>query len=167
VAFSHHENLDGSGYPRGLKDHQLNLNCRIVAVTDKYDAITSDRPYRLPGDHLTAVSMINKLEKENKVDSKIVSSFFSYLGIYPPGSIVELSSGEVGIVIDSNPAQRLRPQLLLVRDSAKKPIQIFIDMTQKKHDDQGRPYRITTVRRPGDYGISPGQYWDLIVQTFD
>jgi len=167
VAYGHHENLDGSGYPRALQGYQMNLNCKIVAITDKYDAITSKRPYRPAGDHLDAISVLNKMASLNKIDADLSTSFFTYLGIYPPGSIVELNSGELGIVIDSKPEQRLRPQLLLVRDSNKEPIQTFVDLAEKKTDEKGRPYRISTVRRPGDYDIDLTQYSDLIMQAFD
>lgn len=167
VAYGHHENLDGTGYPRGLEGHQLSLNCKIVAITDKYDAITSRRPQRPAGDHLSAVAILNKMGKDNKIDSKLTASFVAYLGIYPPGALVELNTGEVGIVIDSNPTQRLRPQLLLVRDANKAPIQVFVDLAEKKTDAQGRPYRIVTVRRAGDYGIDLSAYYDKIVQAFD
>jgi HD-GYP domain-containing protein (c-di-GMP phosphodiesterase class II) len=167
VAYGHHEHLDGSGYPRKLEGHQLNLNCKIVAVADKYDAITSVKPYRQEGDHLLAVSILNKLARENKIDGELTAGFVSYLGIYPPGCVVELSSGEVGIVLESNVKQRLRPQILIVRDSAKQPAQRFVDLSEKTADAQGRPYRIVNVRRPSDYGIDLGQYYDVIVQAFN
>lgn len=167
VAYGHHETLDGSGYPRGLEGHQLNLNCKIVSITDKYDAITSFRPHRPAGDHLRAVAILNKLANENKIDAKLTSGFFSYLGVYPPGSIVELNTGEVGIVIDSHPEQRLRPQLLLVRDTNKQAIQQFVDMTEKRLDSNGKPYRITSVKKPGDYNIDLIQYSELIMQAFE
>jgi len=104
------------------------MNCKIVAITDKYDVITSQRPQRRAGDHLHVVKLVGA----NKIDAKLTSRFFPYLGVYPPGSIFELSSGEVGIVIDSKPEQRLRPQLLLVRDLSKQSIQQFVDLTEKK-----------------------------------
>ncbi len=167
VAYGHHENIDGTGYPRGLHGHQMNLNCKIVSIVDKYDAITSPKPYRPAGDHLSAVAILNQLARDNKIESSLTMAFVSYLGIYPPGSIVELSSGEVAIVLESNPRQRLRPQVLVVRDANKDPVQIFIDMSEKTNDDKGRPYRIVTVRRPGDFGIDLSQYFDPIMQAFN
>jgi len=167
VAYAHHEHLDGSGYPRGLQEHQLNMNSKLVAVVDKYDALTTHRSYRPGQDHLSAVAILNKLVKDNKIDAKLTASLVSYLGIYPPGTIVELSSGEVGIVIGFIPEHRLRPQLLLVRDPDKKPIQCFVDMSEKATDDRGKPYRITAVHAPGDFGINVGDYYDLIVQTIE
>ncbi len=167
VAYGHHENLDGTGYPRGLLGHQMNLNCKIVTIVDKYEAIVSPKPYRPAGDHLSAVAILNQLARDNKIDKSLTAAFVSYLGIYPPGSIVELSSGEVGIVLESNSNQRLRPQILVVRDANKAPTQLFVDMSEKTVDEKGRPYRIVTVRRPGDFGIDLNQYYDVILQVFN
>jgi HD-GYP domain-containing protein (c-di-GMP phosphodiesterase class II) len=167
VAYCHHEHLDGTGYPRGFQGHQLNTNTLIVAVADKYDAITSQRPYRAAYDHLTAVATLNKMAAANHIDSKITSGFFSYLGIYPPGTIVELSSGEIGIVIDSHPDQRLRPQILVVRDHNRELIQRWVDLSEKKLDERGRPYRIVTVHRQGDFGIDISDYFDTVIKVFN
>jgi len=167
VAYGHHENLDGTGYPRKLEGHQLNLNCKIVAIVDKYDAITSLRPYRPEGDHLRAVAILNKLVRENKIDNELTSRFVAYLGIYPPGCVVELSSGEVGIVLESNLQQRLRPQILIVRTPDKQPIQRFVDLSEKLADEHGEPYRVVNVRRASDFGIDLGQYYDVIMQAFN
>ena len=167
VAYGHHENLDGTGYPRRLQGYQLNLNCKIVAVTDKYDAITSPRPYRIEGDHLTAVSILNKLARENKIDNELTANFVAYLGIYPPGCIVELSSGEVAIVLESNIKQRLRPQILVVRTPDQCPTQLFVDLSEITTDRRGRPYRIVNVRRASDFGIVLDQYFDEIIQILN
>jgi HD-GYP domain-containing protein (c-di-GMP phosphodiesterase class II) len=167
VAYGHHENIDGSGYPRKLQGHQLNLNCKIVSIVDKYEAITSPKAYRPAGDHLSAVAILNQLARDNKLDKSLTSAFVSYLGIYPPGCIVELSSEEVAIVLESNPKQRLRPQILVVRDAQKVPTLSFVDMSEKTVDAKGRPYRIVTVRRPGDFGIDLSEYYDVIMQAFN
>jgi HD-GYP domain-containing protein (c-di-GMP phosphodiesterase class II) len=167
VAYGHHENLDGTGYPRGALGSELNMNCKIVAVVDKYDAISSMRPYRRrAGDHMNGVSILNKLAKGNKIHGKLTSIFISNLGFYPSGSIVELSSGEVGIVVNANPDEPLRPLILVLRNQHKDIARYWVDLAQRKVDSQGHPYRIASVRRPGDYGIDLGQSYDLIVQAF-
>lgn len=167
VAYGHHELLDGSGYPRGLQGHQLNANCKIVAIADKYEAITNPRPFRIAGDHLSAVGILNKMADENKIDRALTYNFISYLGVYPQGTIVELNSGEVGIVIGNNLTQRLRPQVLVVLDAEHKPAQKFVDLAEIKTDKQGRTYRIAKVHRPGDFGIDLNQYSDLIVEALN
>ena len=164
VAFGHHENLDGTGYPRGLSGHQINLFTKIVSVVDKYDSIMSPMPYRPAGDHLDAVSILKKLAKANKIDAAITFRFIAYLGVYPPGCVVELSSEEVAIVTQSNPRQPLRPKVLVVRDCDKQPVQRFVDLAEKNHDERGRPYRIVSVRRPGEFGINADQCFEQIMQ---
>jgi len=90
----------------------------------------------------------------------------AYMGVYPPGSIVELSTGEVGIVLNSNCRHHTRPRLLLVRDTHKNSCQCLIDMAEKTVDAKGRPYRITGVRSPGYYGIETSHYYNLLVRAF-
>lgn len=167
VAFGHHENIDGSGYPRGLTGSQLNQNCKIVAIVDKYNAITSERPYRPARNHLDAVNVLNRLAKEGRIDMELTRAFISYLGVYPPGTIVELSNGELGIVIESNPEQRLRPQLLIVRDPAGNPATAFVDMTLKPMDEQGRPYKIKQVHPAGAFGIDLNLYQVTMLRSFE
>ena len=158
VAYAHHENLDGSGYPRGLRADELNLNCRIVAVVEKYDAIVSARPYRSAHNHLDALSILSAMVKRNMLDTEVVNRFVAYLGIYPPGSIVELNNGEKAIVLETNPGQRLRPKILVVRDREDNPVGRFIDMAGKTADEQERTYKIKTVHPPDAFGINVRDY---------
>lgn len=167
VAYGHHENLDGSGYPRGLKDESINLNCKIVALVDKYEAITRNTPYRSAQNHLDAVHLLNLMAENNKVDKKLTTTFVSYLGFYPPGTIVELSSGEVGIVLKSNMKQRLKPQVLIVRDVEKSPIENLVDLALRSSDPKGNAYKIKMVHLPGFLGIDLAQYRDAIIQGYD
>lgn len=167
VAFGHHENLDGSGYPRGLTASQLNLNCKIVSIVDKYNAITSERPYRPARNHLDAIHLLNKMAKAEQIDADLTRAFVNYLGVYPPGSIVELSTGEIGIVIESNPDQRLRPQLLIVRDSAGNSATSFVDMVLKTTDDRGNPYKIRQVHPAGAFGIDLNLYQVTMLRSFE
>lgn len=166
VAYGHHENIDGSGYPLGFKGTQTSMNCKIVSIVDKYNAITSSKPYRPAGDHLSAVAILNQLARDGKLDAKLTSDFVTHMGIYPPGTLVEMNTGEVGIVIESNAKQRLRPQVLMVRDGNKQPVSTLVDLAVKTVDDRGRPYRIMAVRSPGYDGIDLTQYYDIIMAAF-
>jgi HD-GYP domain-containing protein (c-di-GMP phosphodiesterase class II) len=165
VAYGHHENLDGSGYPRGLTEAQLNLNCRIVAVVDKYDALVSPRPYRPAYTHLDALNILNTLAKQKQLDAKVVNGLIAHLGIYPPGSIVELSTGEKAIVLETNQAQRLRPRILVVRDPDNNPVARFVDMAIKQTDEQGQLYKIRSIHRPGAFGINLLDYRSVIAKS--
>lgn len=165
VAYAHHENLDGSGYPRGLHDHQINLNSRIVGIADKYAALIAARPYRAAADHLSAVSTLRKMAKDGKIDANLMAEFVAYLGVYPPGCMVELTSGEVGVVLESNAKQPLRPKVMIVRDAAQAPAQRMIDMAREA-DVAGRPYRIANVGRSVDASIDLNEYYDLLHHAY-
>lgn len=165
VAYTHHEYLDGSGYPQGLSGHELSVYCRIVAVVEKYNAFISPRYHRPAYTHLDAIDTLNALAKKNKLDSKVVGAFTAHLGVYPPGSIVELSSGEKAIVLETNPAERLRPRILIVRDRELNPIARFVDMSKKQTDQDNQPYKIKSVYRSQAFGINLQDYRNVIMNN--
>jgi HD-GYP domain-containing protein (c-di-GMP phosphodiesterase class II) len=168
VAYGHHENIDGTGYPLGLLGCQITQNCKIVAVAEKYDAITSVRPFRPAYNHLDAIRILNAMAGKSHLDAPLTTAFVACLGIYPPGSAVELSNGEVAIVLQSNPLQRLRPQIMVIRDaygaSLGRQGGRLVDMALKEIDETGLPYKIKAVRRPEDLGIDPESYRAAIFQ---
>jgi HD-GYP domain-containing protein (c-di-GMP phosphodiesterase class II) len=99
VCWHHHEKIDGSGYPKGLKGDEISLFAKMGAVCDVYDAITSNRPYKSGWD--PAESLRKMAEWANgHFDGKVFQAFVKSLGIYPVGSLVRLSSGRLGVVIE-------------------------------------------------------------------
>ena len=120
VAFSHHERLQGHGYPRGLQQNEISIWSRMVAIVDVYDAITSDRCYH---DGMAPTEALTRMYewRIKDFDPDLLEQFVQCIGIYPIGSLVELSTGEVGVVISMNPKLRLRPKISLVLDAHKNP----------------------------------------------
>jgi HD-GYP domain-containing protein (c-di-GMP phosphodiesterase class II) len=165
VAYSHHEHLDGTGYPRALHKRQLSRSCRIVAVVEKYDAIVTPRPHRPAFTHLDALNILNEMARQNQLDSRVVNGFITHMGIYPPGSIVELTSGEKAIVLENNPDQRMRPRVLMVRDRDNNPIARLVNLASKATDDRGQPYRIKTIHSPGAFGINLLDYRTVVAKS--
>jgi HD-GYP domain-containing protein (c-di-GMP phosphodiesterase class II) len=99
VCLHHHEKTDGSGYPKGLKTDQISLFAKMGAVCDVYDAITSNRPYKSGWD--PAESLRKMAEWANgHFDVKVFQAFVKSLGIYPIGSLVKLTSGRLGVVVE-------------------------------------------------------------------
>lgn len=96
----HHEKIDGTGYPNGLRGKELPLFARIVTVADVYDAVTSYRPYRKPMSPAEAIEIIMS-EVGCAFDYEVVIAFISKLELYPINSRVELSNKRRGIVIDN------------------------------------------------------------------
>lgn len=160
IARHHHERHDGSGYPRGLQGDQIPVFSRMLAIVDCYDAITSDRPY---GNAISSHSAAKKLYEWRGIDfhEELVEQFIQCLGVYPTGSLVELSTGEVGIVMSQNRMRRLRPKVMLIMDSNKAYYGGFptIDLKTELEDKNGDPLDIVGCPEPGTYGIDPKEFY--------
>lgn len=157
VAYSHHEALDGSGYPRNIKASGITDFTRIVTICDVYDAITSDRVYRKGKASLDALRILDR-EKEQKFDARLVEQFIDCIGLYPPGSIVELRSGEVGIVISTNYRHRHLPKVLVLLDNYKqRQPQRVLDLERIAKSEQ-RDQLIKTVLPNGAFGLRLENY---------
>lgn len=113
----HHEKLDGSGYPNNLKGDQIHPYARILAVADVYDALTSNRPYRVPNPPNEAIEFVMG-GMGSHFDEKVIKAFLRKVAPYPAGAKVQLSNGEVAYVMKNYPDQPLRP-LVAVEHSEK------------------------------------------------
>ena len=132
IALSHHERMDGSGYPHNLKNSDIELPARIVAIADVYDALTTDRVYRrkmLPHDVLDYIlSLGNK-----HFDKIILDAFVRHIAYYPVGTAVVLNSGEKGLVSRYNSYYPNRPVVRIVIDENSKMLQTHreVDLSKK------------------------------------
>jgi HD-GYP domain-containing protein (c-di-GMP phosphodiesterase class II) len=159
VAHSHHERLDGTGYPRGLTAEKITPFSRIVAIVDVYDALTSDRVYHKGRNHLEAIKIMSKMCGSH-LDSKLTHKFIECLGIYPPGSVVEMSNGEIAIVVETNQKKKLKPKIIILLDEDKKPItERMVDLSKIELNSSGQDYRITKFVNAEDYGIDLNRYY--------
>ncbi|WP_439858630.1 HD-GYP domain-containing protein [Pseudomonas sp. MBLB4136] len=153
VAYSHHERMDGGGYPRGLKANQIPYFAKIIAVVDAYDAINSDRVYSKGRSTMEALRILFD-EASTQFDEEVVLAFIRMIGIFPPGEIVELTNGEIAIITACSADHKLKPRLLLVLDSDKKPCKPkIIDLIKNPTDQNGLPYRVGEVHPTGAFGI--------------
>ncbi len=115
VAYQHHERLDGSGYPRGLKGGEIHEFGLISAVADVYDAMNADRPYRPRHDPQETAEELQR-QAGKTLHPEMVKKLLERVSLYPTASIVLLSSGEVGVVVGQtdDPA---RPRVRIVADA--------------------------------------------------
>ncbi len=153
VAYGHHEHLDGSGYPRGLDAQGISLHTRIISIADTYDAITSDRVYKKGRLHLDAIKILMKY-RNIQFDDSLLINFIDCIGIYPVGSPVEMSNGEVGVVVEANLKNKTRPRVLMLMDANKAFIDsFFVELKNAPKDSNGKAYKINRVLRKDEYGL--------------
>lgn len=100
VCLRHHEKMDGGGYPGGLRGEAISLFARMGAICDVYDAVTSSRPYKDPWTPCDALTEMARWQ--GHFDPKLLERFADSLGIYPIGTLVRVSTGELGLVMGSS-----------------------------------------------------------------
>ncbi|AXS83885.1 HD-GYP domain-containing protein [Marinobacter sp. Arc7-DN-1] len=154
VTCHHHERMDGQGYPQQLAEWQISRFARLVSIVDAFDAITSDRCYR---DGLPTSDAIRILYRNRgqQFDASMVEAFIRMVGVYPPGSLVELSTGEVAIVVATHPGRKLRPRVEIMLDAGKKPVEPRVIDLAATTAFQGRTS--PEIARPlpdGAFGVS-------------
>ncbi|WP_310601903.1 HD-GYP domain-containing protein [Anaerosporobacter sp.] len=123
IALTHHEHIDGTGYPRGLKGKELHQFSKIVTIADVYDALTSTRCYRTKWSNKQAMDLLMQF-CGTKFDTELVGKFLQLIAVYPNGTQVKLTDGRAGIVKEQNIGMPLRPivRILNEADGTKKEI---------------------------------------------
>jgi putative nucleotidyltransferase with HDIG domain len=155
IVASHHERHNGTGYPQGMSHDQIPPFSRIAGIVDCYDAMTSDRAY---ANGIPPMDAISKLYVMRNVDfqSELVEEFIQSVGIYPVGSLVELTDGRIGMVATEHRRRRLRPRLLVIRDSDKHPVEQgqYVNLLDETEDRMGRPLEILRGVDPSEYAVN-------------
>jgi len=117
---SHHEHVDGSGYPAGLVGDNTHDGAKIIAVADRYTAMIAPRKFR-DALHPTQALRSLLLDSNKTCDAKIIATFIKVLGIYPPGSCVKLASGETAVVM-FNGTSATTPAVQAIKDQFGDPL---------------------------------------------
>lgn len=120
IAYQHHERMDGSGYPRGLKQADIHMYGAICGVADVYDAMTSPRPYRNAIHPAAALHWIRD-QAGTLFHRQVVGALTRVVAPYPVATLVELNTGEVGLVRELSGESLERPQVVIVRDASGAP----------------------------------------------
>jgi putative nucleotidyltransferase with HDIG domain len=158
-ALEHHERVNGAGYPHRRAKQDISQYGLITAIVDIYDAMTSDRCYHKGRPAHEIIRLLYRLSLEGHLDSTLVQRFIQVVGIYPVGSVVELDSGETGIVKRINHDAPLAPVVLLVKSAGNSLL------SQPKEQDLSQrdkaPLRnVKAVLHPHHAGIDPAHYLD-------
>jgi len=161
VVIQHHERLDGSGYPQGLRGRQISVDGAIAGLVDTYSALTSVRSYAEQVSPTIALEMLHKV-RGALFSELLVEKFIQCIGIYPVGSTVELTTGEIGIVIAQNLVRRLQPRVMVVLDASGKPIRpplLILDLIKEPKATAGEPYRIRRTLPRDKLPINPEEFF--------
>lgn len=156
----HHEREDGSGYPAGLSGNEISFFGRMSAIVDSFAALTNPRSY---AEAMPAYEALQSLINFNPglYQATMVEQFIQAIGVFPVGSMVELSSGEVAVVISHSKVRRLKPRVLIISDSNKlpSPQPITLDLLHQPVLADKSELIIQRGLPIGAFGLDPREYY--------
>jgi HD-GYP domain-containing protein (c-di-GMP phosphodiesterase class II) len=153
----HHERMDGSGYPNGMAGQRISVYGRMCGIVDTYAAITKYRPYADPVSPHEALQMLSNWSP-SLFQLDMVEQFIQSIGVFPVGSLVELSTGEVAVVVTHNKQRRLKPKILVVTEADKKARK-HPSMRDLLYDTSESPVFIRRGLPANAFGIDPSEYY--------
>lgn len=156
----HHERYDGSGYPLGLKAERIGIFGSMAGIVDCFTALTSDRSYSNAKSAHEALQLMYKWS-ERYFHPALIEQFSQCVGIFHVGTLVELTTGEVGIVIGQNRVRRLKPKLLIILGPDKQPYARphTLDLITNPSLPSGLPITIRCELPRGSHNIDPREYF--------
>lgn len=158
VAYSHHERIDGTGYPRKLKASGISDFARIIAIVDAYDAMTADRCYSRSIPSTDALKNIFK-DRGTHFDERLALEFMKCVGLYPPGSLVELVNGSVGIVLETNHRYRHLPRVIVVHDQhGKLEKEQVLNLAEIEQGNLDKSFLVKRALRDGSHDVFVRDY---------
>ncbi len=158
MAYQHHERLDGTGYPNGLKSDEISLHVQALGIVDVYDAVTTKKRYRASYQPTEALKMLYKWGG-TRFDSSLVKKFIRCIGIFPAGSLVSLESGLLGVVINQGTDDLLKPTVRIVMNiNNNRVIGMPYDIDLSKQEGRGSRDRIMSYESPEKWSLQPEMY---------
>ena len=156
----HHERMNGSGYPRGLVGDEIGLYGRMAGIVDCFAALTSHRPYAAAVSSYEAQRSISGWAGDY-FHEPLVQQFVSSMGVFPVGSLIELSSGEVAIVVAHNKVRRLKPRVLVVTgpDKTRSAHPAMVDLLYAPKVGGEEEVFIKRGLPAGAYGLDLSDYY--------
>ncbi len=158
----HHERLNGSGYPQGISGAQISIYGRMAAIADSFSAMTSLRSYAPTRSAFDAMKELFNVA-DTQLHGPLIEEFVQAIGIFPVGSLAELTSGEVAIVLKHNKLKRLEPDMLVLTDREKTILSHpwtlnLMEQSNFSVNDNAR-IRILRDLSDGAYGIDSHLYY--------
>ncbi|MND57581.1 Cyclic di-GMP phosphodiesterase response regulator RpfG [compost metagenome] len=150
VAANHHERLDGTGYPQRLKGDQLSLYTRMSGIVDVYDAVTADRVYKQGMQPTQAFRILLKGINQH-FDAELVTKFIKCMGVYPVGTLVQLSNQRLAVVMQRNEQQPLKPMVKVIYHATQRH---YLEVQWLDLARNGGQESIESTVDPKEFGIN-------------
>lgn len=150
VAANHHERLDGTGYPQRLKGDQLSLYTRMSGIVDVYDAVTADRVYKQGMQPTQAFRVLLKGINQH-FDAELVTKFIKCMGVYPVGTLVQLSNQRLAVVMQRNEQQPLKPVVKVIYHATQRH---YLEVQWLDLARNGGQESIESTVDPKEFGIN-------------
>jgi len=158
VAFEHHLRLDGSGYPFGVKRAGINVGTQLCSIADVYDAMRSQRAYQqaFPSDRILEVM---KRNDGHEFDQHLVRRFTQLLGIYPPGNLVRLNDGGMGVVIAVHAPEPFKPRIKVIATPTGEFLEVPYEVNLWEVGEAASgPKSVKAPLDPAEHGVDPLTY---------
>ena len=157
----HHERADGTGYPQGLQGNKIPIYGRIAAIADCYDAMTTTNAYSPAYGAFEVARSLHEM-REKEFAAEVVEQFLCTVGMFPTASVVELNDGTIGLVLEQNRDNALRPKVMVLLDKnhsrLSKPE--ILEMRDLPLDaTHARANWITKGHEHGAFGIDPKDFF--------
>jgi hypothetical protein len=158
VAFEHHLRADGTGYPAGVERTPINVGTELCAIADAYDAMRSTRVYQ----PATPAARIMEIMVNNtgwQFDRHLVRRFIHLMGVYPPATLVRLTDGSIGIVVEACANAPGLVKVIFARDGSRLEVPVLKRLDQGEVPESGsRPLAIDTPLDPALFDLDPADY---------
>jgi putative nucleotidyltransferase with HDIG domain len=167
MVLQHHEYMDGSGYPGKLVGEQISPFARVVAIANTYDNLCNPTN---PASALTPSEALSRMFAlmRAKLDELQLQVFIRCLGVYPPGSIVQLSNDMIGLVVSGNSAQPMRPNVLVYAEDVPKDDAVIVSLDQEPEIKIAKSLRPSQLTREIYQYLNPRKrvtyYFDPVPQ---
>ena len=150
----HHEMVDGKGYPKGLKGGDIPALARVVAIANRYDNLCNP-PSGI--DAMTPATALTRMfrDEANAWDAAMLKRFIRLLGVYPPGSLVQLSNGNIALVITVNHADLLRPSVMVYDPDTPKEKALVVDLVDEPEVSIDFVMKATELDKPAQQYLAP------------
>lgn len=158
IVATHQERIDGSGFPNQLMGEEIPLLGRIAGIVIDYEELTNPFDFDQAKTSLEATAHLYNL-RDDKYPADLVEEFIRAIGIYPAGTIVELTNGQIGVITHHDPDHRLRPRVQLMLDPQQRPLRKKkeLDLQSVREDGQGTRLDILKSHPKGAFGIDPAE----------